>query len=61
MPVPRRLTGEDGMALVEAILVAIVFVVPLLAALGVLSELQRGALAATAAAIGSPARRLCTA
>ena len=50
MTSPRRLTGEDGMALVEAILVALVFVVPLLAALGVLSELHRGALAATAAA-----------
>lgn len=46
----RHPTGEDGMALVEALLVAIVFVVPLLAMLGVLSELHRGALAATSAA-----------
>jgi hypothetical protein len=38
------------MALVEAVVVAIVFIVPLLAALGVLSELHRGALASSAAA-----------
>ncbi|MDQ3767551.1 MAG: hypothetical protein M3346_09425 [Actinomycetota bacterium] len=50
MPSIRRATDETGMALVETLLVAVVFIVPLMAALGVLSDLQRGALAASAAA-----------
>lgn len=50
MPRVRCATGQTGMALVETLLVAIVFIVPLMAALSVLSELQRGALAASAAA-----------
>lgn len=49
-PRSRLPAGEDGMALVEALLVTMMFTVPLLVALGALSELHRGALAATAAA-----------
>ncbi|MBA3350738.1 MAG: hypothetical protein H0T12_09315 [Actinobacteria bacterium] len=46
----RHSAGDEGLALVEAIVVSVVFIVPLMAVLGVLSELQRGALAASAAA-----------
>ena len=42
--------GEDGQSLVEAILLSLVLLVPMIWALGVLSNLHRGALAATAAA-----------
>jgi hypothetical protein len=42
--------GEDGSALVETFLLALLLLVPLLWALGVLAELHRGALATSAAA-----------
>jgi hypothetical protein len=42
--------GEEGSALVETFLLALVLLVPLLWALGVLAELHRGALATSAAA-----------
>lgn len=47
---PQRVAGEAGMALVETLLVAVVFIVPLIGVLGVLSDLHRGALAVSAAA-----------
>ncbi len=46
----RPVADETGMALVETLLIAIVLIVPVMAALGVLSDLHRGALAASAAA-----------
>ena len=42
--------GEEGQALFEALLLSLLFVVPMLWGLGVLSNLHRGALAATSAA-----------
>ena len=41
---------SDGFALIETILLGLVMLIPLLWLLGVLSDLQRGALAASAAA-----------
>lgn len=41
---------ETGSALIESILIALLFMVPLIWLLGVLSDLHRGALASTAAA-----------
>lgn len=42
--------SDTGQGLVEAIMLSLLFIVPILWALGVLSDLHRGALAATAAA-----------
>src|SRR5688572_26417765 len=51
---------EGGSALIETILVGLLFMMPLIWALGILSDLHRGALAATAAACeaGAEAARL---
>ena len=49
MHASEQASSEDGLALVETILVAVVLIVPLVAALGALSDLHRGALAASAA------------
>lgn len=47
---PRLLDGESGQSLVEVMTVGLLLFVPLLWAFGILSQLQAGALAATAAA-----------
>ena len=45
-----NLRGQNGQSLVEGILLSLLLLVPMIWALGVLSNLHRGALAATAAA-----------
>ena len=42
--------GEDGQSLIEAIILGLLFLVPVIWAIGVLADLHRSALAATAAA-----------
>ena len=42
--------GQDGQAIIETLLLALLLLVPLVWALGVLADLHRGALATTAAA-----------
>ena len=45
-----RVSGERGQATIETLLLALLLLVPLVWALGVLADLHRGALATTAAA-----------
>lgn len=47
---PASVTGIGGQAVVETLLLGLLFLVPLIWALGVLSELHRAALASTSAA-----------